>query len=406
MATHDIVVNDAGGNKPNKYKLVFSGDHKPTKTTHRGATVNSSDSVFKNNQGDWVAQGVVYGGKDGWTYSGEKLRMAFVEPGRIEIGINDNDWLPADDFNATDKFATDPDSDKSSGGGGGNSSPTDKGGSSDKEASWVGRDGPIENLRERYGVVNRPRLTSDHETVYVGHGEFKTGDGSRGEPFGTVQDALNNMPEGIRHEYVMQSLPGTHDGEPGNSLNSDYHNLSGLSSSKIRLLGDRDNPQNHVHDANQMNFEFYSSALESQLEGIHFKGTVQTYEGSFSIEDSIMEPNGRWGRGNNYLLDTYGGKVIINRTEMRGNGADAVFNLTEGTGIYLGANVSIESDAPLCAAGIGGGQLSINPSAEIDVPCLSSGWEPAGIQVVDTDGVTDGIETGKHVIRHGEDGLF
>ena len=412
---HTIATRDVGNetNQSAEYKFVFQGSDKPTFADVHNATPSPNARIYENDNGNWVVEDMVWGGIDAWEYTNEFVRLAFSDPSRHEIQVNNQGWTASERFGETDTFAGGSESskDQSDSGGEDDGKPEPAGGEreSSRPASWKDVTGPIQNERPRYGNVNRRRMTADHATHYVGFGDFGTGDGSKSDPFGTLMDALNFMPYGVRHEYIMQVLPGMHDGEPGNSINTDPHRVGGIKSCQATILGDRDNPENHVLEANQWNLEYTAVPLSAKIAGMKVRGTVQSYGGAFAVEDSVIVPNGRWGNGNSYAVDTYDGTVMINQSAIRDEDgeADAVFNLTDDATIELGGNVRIDADCPLVTAGIGGGKLTIHPGAEINVSEVNTeGYEPSGIQVVDIGRQTSGLSAGNHVIRQGPNGRF
>lgn len=405
---HIAIRDNAEGQATCRYELEFKGEEKPEKTDRHGASINSADSIHKNADGNWVMSGGLNGGIDACTYDVKRLRMAFDDPSRIDIKINDKEWKESSAYDTTTTLGSGHDDDgnnqddSATGPSDGGDTPENSGGSSDLPAAWkaLQAGGRLENLREDHGVVNRRPVTADHETVYIGHGEFGTGLGLEEEPFGTVQDAFNWSPRGVHHEYMMQLTPGHHDGEPGNSIHTDPHYVSGINSSRFRLVGSRDRPQDYKLEADQMNIELYGSCLESKIEGVHLHGTVQTYRGSFAIEDCIMTTNGRGTGRINCMLDSYKGTVVMIGTRIRGDSdTDAVMNLTEGSHFIVHGNCSIDADAPLCAVGAGGGTVSIHPGAEVDVPQLTpDGWNAAGAVIRDWNGNVADTPTGGSAI--------
>jgi hypothetical protein len=410
---HTIATRDVGSetDQSAEYKFVFEGSDKPEFADVHNATPSPNARIYQNNKGNWVVEDMVWGGIDAWEYTNSYIRLAFRDPSRHEIQVNDLGWTETDEFSETDTFAggSEPSKDQSDSGGEDDGKPEPPSGERDSSlpASWRDVSGPVENERPRYGNVNRRGTTVDHTTHYVGFGDFRTGDGSKSDPFGTLMDALNFMPEQVRHEYIIQVLPGTHGGEPGNSINTDPHRVGGIKTCQATILGDRDNPENHVLEANQWNMEYIGVPLSSKIAGMKVRGTVQSYGGGFAVEDSIIVPNGRWGNNRSYAVDTYGGTVMINQSSIRDGQADTVFNLTDDATIELGGNVKIDADCPLVSAGIGGGKLTIHPGAEINVPVLNTGgYEPSGIEVVDMGRQTSGLSPGNQVIRHGPNGRF
>lgn len=193
---HKITVKDKGDQGPNEYKLVFGGDHKPTATTHRGATKNSGDRVYQNNQGDWVAEGTIYGGADGWTYNGDRKRMAFTNKGNVEIAINDKPWTDATKFDSTESLG-------GGGGGGGDDDggivdavtdafDGDSGGGSSGESSSVPVSGGSSASNESPGLggVARPMYSQGDIEMHVG----------RNEDYKSLQSAFNDVPHFVLHD--------------------------------------------------------------------------------------------------------------------------------------------------------------------------------------------------------------
>jgi len=357
----------------------------------QGGSVNTGDNV--NQAGD-RAEGAVGGGVDPYEYTGvrdfnadnpENVRLHLKKSGstRWEVISEAGDSGGSDGEDETSSLD------------GGNDSP-----SSDGDAPWKGADGHITNTRPRYGVVNRPRSTSDHRTLYVGHGDFGTGDGTRSNPFGTVQDALNMMPERIEHDYIIQLLPGVHGGEPGNSLNTNEHTVIGLNSAKVQIRGDPNNPGNYAVEAAQINVEFYGGALETEFNGVHLIGALQNYDGSVSVQNSILEAGSRWGQGAEVAFDCYGGHIVFINSTIRAHEAEAVFNLTENGEVQFGGNVTVDAgNTTLATTGIGGGRLSLHPSTNLNCGPLTEGWEPGAFTVSDTGNVSNGHNEGRHAVR-------
>jgi hypothetical protein len=387
MAVHDIAVRDSGGDSANNYVLVFDGDHEPTNTTKMGAT-SSGGTVDKNPNGHWrVRNDAIWGGTDAWTYAGGKVRMAFDDPSRVDINVNEAGWHPATEYDATETLGS-----GGRGGSGGRSQP-----SSDGNAAWMDGSGLIRNTRPKYGLINRRATTVDHETVYVTpNGDFGEGAGTESNPFGSLQDALNYLPERVRHTYKIKLLPGHHEsGDVGSSFNAPLTSIDGINSAKVIIEGDTDNPNDHNVHANQINLQMYCTAQDFQIQGLHVHGTLQSYANSMFVDGCILEPNGRWGNGHAYALDFYGGKTALRECTIVDNGqTDAAFNLTEMGTVMIGGYVDIDVDAPLGATGMGGGFLVPN-NAEVNANSVTSGWEPAPFVAFDHQGALDGLDRGR-----------
>jgi hypothetical protein len=392
MAIHDIAVRDGGGDSANNYVLVFGGDHEPENTTKMGAS-SSGGTVDKNGNDNWrVRNDAVWGGTDAWTYSGGKIRMAFDDPDRVDINVNNNGWYPATDYNATETLGD-------GSGGGGDSGGDDTGSSqpsSSGDAAWKDVSGPIQNTRPRYGLVDRRPTTVDHETVFVTpNGDFGEGAGTKSNPFGSLQDAFNYMPVQVRHTYKIKLLAGHHDSDDvGSSFNVPFTTIDGLSSAKVIIEGNTTSPSDHHVHANQINLQMDCTVQDFQIEGVHVHGTLQSYRTKVFVDGCVLEPNGRWGNGHAYAMDFYGGKAALRDCSVVDNGnTDAAFNFTEMSTVMIGGNVNVDVDAPLGATGMGGGFL-IAKNADINADSITSGWEPAPFVVFDHQGVVGGMNRG------------
>jgi hypothetical protein len=99
-----IALRDESGESRNDYKLVFSGDEKPSFADVHGATDSPNADIYQNNQNDWVIENHIWDGIDGWTYTGEKIQMVFDDTSRVDGQVNDKGWQPITDFDSAEEF--------------------------------------------------------------------------------------------------------------------------------------------------------------------------------------------------------------------------------------------------------------------------------------------------------------
>lgn len=393
--THTIAIRDSGGITANDYKLVFSGkDHKPSFADVHGATPSKGAGIFKNNRGQWCVDDHVWGGTDAWTYKGRKVRMAFDDPSRIEIKINDGDWQPASNFNATESFdGSSPGG--SSGGGGGDSSDSSSGGSSpkggtskDASGSWNPQTGGDRDLDPKHGVVDRPFVTSEDRTVTVGSGGR----------FGTIQAALNHIPRFVEHKFWIQLEQGVHGNEPGDSLNFPPSIVAAAHGS-IKIVGDADNPRDYAIDIRQGNPMFVAGTAQNvSFEGVHIRGSLQNRFGTVELDSCVVSAGQRWGKGDSVALDTYGGHAQLLDTVLESD--EAALNLVECASVSLDGGSRIDVGGPVATSGQGGGEVVF--SGDTNVSCngtLTPGnWDQSVVTFKDAHGVTDGIDNGSRAV--------
>lgn len=240
-----------------------------------------------------------------------------------------------------------------------------------------------------YGCVDRPLLTTNDRAVTIG----------RGEDVGTVQEFANGIPRIVEHGRLGQLAKGVHANEPGNSVNI-YPSISLASTGKVKIVGDKRNPDEYVLDANQINIQALDgTAQDIAFEGVTIRGTIQNRVGNVELDHCIVSSGERWGN-DPVAIDTYDGMIQILDTHIESD--HAAFNLVEDATISLNSGCSIDADGPVCTSGQAGGLLAIG--GDIDVECngaITQGWEPAGIRVIDTHGALDGLENGPAGIRLG-----
>jgi hypothetical protein len=385
---HNIAFRTTDG-EANHYEIVFE-DTRPQKVGAMGASINDEDVVEKPGE-KWVATGAVGAGVDAYAYGGVRGEMRFENPEVVEVNVNDNGWV------AGEKWARlVPLTESTEGTAGSGDEPTDSGGGSAEPAAWKEVDGPIVETSPGSGVVNRRRVTTADETVVVGHGEFGTGRGTEADPFGTLMDALNYMPERIEHMYVIQLTQGVHDNEPGDSVTTSTHQTIGHANAKPLIRGDPENPEDYVIDVSQLNIGFKGAVISTKFVGVTIRGTPQLYEGNVTFEDCIIDPGNRWGNGRNYAFDCYGGKACFLNCEIQGENAAAVANLVYGGEFQTLGRTTIDAgNTTLGSAGGGGGRIVLHPGTELTCGRITDGWEPATVVVDDVSGdVTDGHPPG------------
>jgi hypothetical protein len=279
-----------------------------------------------------------------------------------------------------------------SGGDSGSSSGGSSGGGDDVSGSFGGgeRDlgGGTFDADPKHGIVEgRPAETAQHRTFEIGAG----GD------FGTVQDWANSIPRAADHGHEAHLQKGVHSNEPGNSVNMPRISVASAHGS-VKIVGDRDNPEDYVIDAKQLNFSLAGgSAQNVGLEGVTIRGTVQARRGNLEIDDCRLIAGERWDKGDNVPLDTYDADVQILGTELKGDGA--AINFVEGATVSLGSDCSVDVDGVLCTAGQKGGTLSMsNGGGGADINCsalTTTGYEPALVTVEDVGGVLpNGLDKG------------
>jgi len=112
--------------------------------------------------------------------------------------------------------------------------------------------------------------------------------GGEDNPLKTFQEALNRLPNFIIHPTTIHLADGDYTEEPY-QLESSIHFISFQknpeNSNPFRITGNPDNPENvRLTETGWINFSFRGSVpYRTVIEGIHFDGTVQNYDGAFQI---------------------------------------------------------------------------------------------------------------------------
>ena len=357
----------------------------------RGELAESDGSLEGNDaiKGGWRATGEVWGGWDEYVVRGWITTIEAPDQVKVEVDGNRMSHDEALGYRP-DRFVDD-------GGGGGDDDdagdgpPTDRGGDSEKRAPWKARVGDYSDPGN--GVLGRKERSAGDRTLYVGHGNFGTGLGTENDPLGTVQDALNCDPKSVEHGCVIALSKGVHDNEPGRALNSGQIEVH--QTADWRLRGDRKNPGNHVIDVEQANFQVSpGTAQNARIEGVTVDGTVQIYNGSFGIRDSVIRGGERWGRSDGVALDAYRGHYQIEDTKLVSK-SEAI-NAVEHLDVSFGSGVEIDVDGPLFGTGMGGGTVSMGSDTEVSCNgyLTDPNWDAALMEVHDPHEVLEGLDPG------------
>jgi hypothetical protein len=363
-----------------------------------GELAEADDSLEGNDSisGGWQASGEVWGGWDEYQVRGWVTSIEAPDGVQVEI---DGEAMSHDEALAyrPDRFGGgggdgggdggDGDGDES----GTDDAPPDRGGSSAKRAPWKARVG--EGSDPANGVLGRDGRSSGDRTLHVGHGEFGTGTGTEAEPLGTVQDALNCDPRSVEHDCAIAVAAGTHDNEPGSALNSGQIGVH--QTADWRLRGDRENPDEHVINVEQANFQIDpGTAQNARIEGMTIDGTVQIYDGSFGIRDAVIRGGERWGKSDGVALDAYRGHYQIEDTKLVSK-SEAI-NAVEHLEVSFGKGVEIDVDGPLLGTGMGGGTVSIHKDTAVSCNgyLTDPNWDAAMVEVRDPHGALEGLDPG------------
>lgn len=285
-----------------------------------------------------------------------------------------------------------------SGGGGGSSGGSSGGDKQDASGDWnPGDTSGDRDLDPKHGVVDRDYVTSKDRSPSVGSGGN----------CGTVQEAMNQVPRNVEHAFEARLKKGVHSSEPGNSVNVPPINVASAHGA-VRIVGDRDNPEDYVIDAKQLNFQFDAGTAQNVgLEGVTVRGTVQVRRGVLEIDSCRIVAGARWGKGDSVPIDTYNGHAqIIGGTVIKGD--NAAFNFVENSSISLSGDTVVGVGGPLCTSGQHGGGLSLSGTADLscDGRLTPSGWDQSNVIIHDPHGATDGLDAGSRAIVHGEPGWF
>lgn len=235
----------------------------------------------------------------------------------------------------------------------------------------------------KHGVVPRAVQSHRDNPLTVGAG----GD------VGTIQDGVNQWPLSVGHVVDLQLEPGTHSNEPGNSVNMPAIDVASAHGS-AKIVGDRDNPEDYVIDAKQLNFQLNGgSAQNVGLEGVTVKGTVQARRGSLEIDDCRLIAGDRWGKGDAGVpLDTYGPNVQVKSSYIEG---DTAINFVEFANVSFSSGSEVNVDGPLASSGQGGGELAVSGNVDVSAPRLTDkNWDQSIVTFKDPHGATDGIAEG------------
>lgn len=259
----------------------------------------------------------------------------------------------------------------------------------DASGSWnPGDTSGDRDLDPKHGIVDRDYVTSEDRSPSVG----------AGGKHGTVQEAMNQVPRNVEHAFEAQLKKGVHSTEPGDSVNVPPINVHSAHGS-VRIVGDRDNPEDYVIDARQLNFQFLAGTAQNVgLEGVTVRGTVQNRFGVLELDNVIVKAGQRWGKGDSVALDTYGGHIQCLSTRLESDGA--AMNFVEDASISLSGDCSVDAGGPLCTSGQGGGRLAFSGGADVSCPRLSDEtWDQSIITISDPHNATDGFDAGSRTVR-------
>jgi hypothetical protein len=332
-----IALRDEGGDSRNDYKLVFSGDEKPDFADVHGATDSPDADIYRNNQDDWVVEDHVWGGIDGWTYSGEKIRMAFDDTSRIDGQVNDRGWYPITEFESAEEF-----------GNGGGSGQTDVPTSSDF--------GSFANERPGLGAVARDYSTGGNVEMHVGSGYA----------YPSLQAAFNDIPHHVNHEVRIYVHGRTNDPNTAHIHNVMMANdvdfiVDGSDNGVVANGGvnvDIIGKMDHIQ-FESLTFEFISQCVNARFEGCRFEGNgtaaFSGKNGSKMLIDCIVG-----SEDDDFAVFSIGGEIIeLRNCELNGNTA-AVRGIGASIHTFTGNN---DINAPKRMEGvsdptyIGGGRV-------------------------------------------------
>lgn len=231
-----ITLDDDGGGEPNRYKIVFTGETEPEPREDRGASINDAERTYKNDDGQWVALGLLEGGRDSWAYTGARDRTVIQHPDRVSFGVNNREFRPADAFDVTGdpdwpaREHDDPEDGGPSSGSGGDETGDGANRSSGSDTGGVGYvvspgdlQGALEDLAEDAGDAPReerrsfarlqPNATFDPgETVHIPRNMVLDCSGASIVPSASYDLFTLDLGSLIVRPYVnLRGLTGTYD---------------------------------------------------------------------------------------------------------------------------------------------------------------------------------------------------
>lgn len=206
----------------------------------------------------------------------------------------------------------------------------------------------------RRHTQRRPLVSSERTELYVDPDGDDDAEGSEEAPIATLGEAFARMPWIINHRFRIHINEGVNDNDGASATTPRSIVWSGYGDPDFHIVGDADNPENHVIEGpDWINFSLMGAQplRAVHVEGVQFDAKLQNYRGTLGLENCILNSSPRpW---NSSCVGGYQGQTIIHSCEI-GGAAEHVAELSQMAMVQLGGNTGSVSDSIVQSYGYGG----------------------------------------------------
>jgi hypothetical protein len=153
-----------------------------------------------------------------------------------------------------------------------------------------------ETTQTNGNIVDRPLVSNGQIELYVDPDGSDSADGSEADPLATLQAAFDRLPFILQHSTTIHVTEGVNTND-GPSLSSGRHIVNHMDGEKLRIVGDSDNPENHVIGSpdsgsgatpHRVALGFMSTVEQCEIEGITFNAQVEPFASTLSFKNCIF----------------------------------------------------------------------------------------------------------------------
>lgn len=215
-------------------------------------------------------------------------------------------------------------------------------------------------------AVRRSLVSTENLEFYIDPDGDDSNDGSESAPLATFEEAFHRLPFILQHECVIHVNEGVNSND-GQSIATPRINMSYGKSGGFKIVGDPDNPEDHVIDGpDWMSFSLAGAPplYDTCIQGVTLNCKAQNYYGTLGLHRCVLNSTTR-----PYVqsaLGGYAGYSVIYESTFGGN-CEHAFGLSQGAHVQIGGCDGSVDEAVIKCWGFGGLVQDVGTNS-IDAP--------------------------------------